>query len=191
MKSTIYCDITPCGPLKVQQIFRKNILPPFSESKNKLITLFGTYLHTGILLGLFFEPENGRDIFLRNVCWLSTLISHIIVLYYCTTLLEVMIWANHVSFRPQQGEYYDLKIEAVSNKPKHRVWNFLWNGNSRRGLRRVTKHSEQRDEDFWGGYSTEIAAPVHPYLARRTVQGSLMDIRDVTNWASISSQPNR
>jgi hypothetical protein len=42
MKSAILWDTTPCGPLRV------------------------TCFHAGILLGLFY-PEDGGDMFLRNV----------------------------------------------------------------------------------------------------------------------------
>jgi hypothetical protein len=48
MKNTILWDITPCSPLKVN-------------------LLLATCLHAGFLLGLFFGPENGGDMFLRNV----------------------------------------------------------------------------------------------------------------------------
>jgi hypothetical protein len=34
-------------------------------------TLLSTYFHAGIWLGLF-DPEDGNDMFLRNVSWLST-----------------------------------------------------------------------------------------------------------------------
>jgi hypothetical protein len=40
MKNTIFWDITPCSPLKVNAV---------------------------ISLGLFFYPEDGGDMFLRNV----------------------------------------------------------------------------------------------------------------------------
>jgi hypothetical protein len=50
MKSPIFWDITPFSPLKVNQRFG------------------GTcYLsHTSFLLGLFLNPEDGGDMFLRN-----------------------------------------------------------------------------------------------------------------------------
>jgi hypothetical protein len=35
-------------------------------------SLLATCVHAGFLLGLFFDPEDGSDMFLRNVGWLST-----------------------------------------------------------------------------------------------------------------------
>jgi hypothetical protein len=52
IKNPIFCDITPCSPLKFNR--------RFGGSACYLI-------HAGFLLGLFFDPENGSDIFLRNV----------------------------------------------------------------------------------------------------------------------------
>jgi hypothetical protein len=34
----------------------------------KPIALLATYFHAGFLRGLFFDPEDGGDMFLRNVC---------------------------------------------------------------------------------------------------------------------------
>jgi hypothetical protein len=51
MKSTIFWDMTPCSPLKVNRRF---------------YTLLGTSFHAGILLDLF-DLEKGGDIFLQNV----------------------------------------------------------------------------------------------------------------------------
>jgi hypothetical protein len=36
------------------------------------IALLATCFHAGFLLGLFFDPDDGSDMFLRNVGWLST-----------------------------------------------------------------------------------------------------------------------
>jgi hypothetical protein len=71
MKSTIFWDITQCSPLKVNR-FRRNMSRLSSGSKNKpskiSVSSAACYLlHAGFLLGLFFEPEDGGDIFLRKV----------------------------------------------------------------------------------------------------------------------------
>jgi hypothetical protein len=57
MKSTIFWDIMPCSVLKINQRFG------------------GTYrlhIHAGFLLDLFFDPEDGCDMFFRNASLLST-----------------------------------------------------------------------------------------------------------------------
>jgi hypothetical protein len=61
MESTIFWDTTPRSLLSVKT-FRRNIYPPSSGSKNNL-----TCFHGGFLLSLFFGPEDGDDMFLRNV----------------------------------------------------------------------------------------------------------------------------
>jgi hypothetical protein len=55
MKSSIFQDTMPCRPLKSNRRFGGKCL--------KASYLF----HTGFLLGLFFDPEVGGDMFLRNV----------------------------------------------------------------------------------------------------------------------------
>jgi hypothetical protein len=53
-KSPIFLNVTPCSLLKVN-----------------LRSLLATCFHAGFLLGLF-DPEDGGDMFLRNVGRLST-----------------------------------------------------------------------------------------------------------------------
>jgi hypothetical protein len=50
-------------------MFRNNISLPSLESKNKPNKKSSAFylLHAGFLLGLLFDPENGGDMFLRNV----------------------------------------------------------------------------------------------------------------------------
>jgi hypothetical protein len=54
MKSIIFWDITPYSPLEVNRRAEENIA--------------STCFYVGFLLGLFFDPEDGRDMFIRNVC---------------------------------------------------------------------------------------------------------------------------
>jgi hypothetical protein len=71
MKSCMFWDTTPCSPVQVNRRFGRNMSHSPSESNNKPSTIFDLF-HASLLLGLFFDPEDGDDIFLRNVGWLST-----------------------------------------------------------------------------------------------------------------------
>jgi hypothetical protein len=57
MKSTIFRDITPCSPFKVNRRF----------GGTYRLHLLATCFHAGFLLILFFDPEDGGDMLLRNV----------------------------------------------------------------------------------------------------------------------------
>jgi hypothetical protein len=56
MKSTILWDITPCSLMKVNRRFGGTC---------RRVPL-ATCVHAGFLLGLFFDHEDGGDMFLRN-----------------------------------------------------------------------------------------------------------------------------
>jgi hypothetical protein len=59
IKSTILCDITPCSPLKVNRRFG-------GTYRLHIQGMLAACFHAGFLLGLFFNFENGGDIFFRN-----------------------------------------------------------------------------------------------------------------------------
>jgi hypothetical protein len=69
MKSSIFWDITQCNPFKVNRSFRKNISPIFGveEKANQETSVLATCFHVSFFLGLIFDPEDGGDMFLRNV----------------------------------------------------------------------------------------------------------------------------
>jgi hypothetical protein len=60
-KSPILWDITPYSPLKAIRDFRGTCLKP----------IVCYLLHAGFLLDLFFNSEDGGDMFLRNIGWHS------------------------------------------------------------------------------------------------------------------------
>jgi hypothetical protein len=70
MKISIFWDITPCIPLQSQPTFRRNMSLLSSGPKNKPgkepVELSTCFL-SAFLLDLFTDPEDGGDIFLRNV----------------------------------------------------------------------------------------------------------------------------
>jgi hypothetical protein len=58
--------LTAVQPLQIQPMFRENISPPSSGSALLVICF-----HSGLLLTLFLDPEDGTCTFLRNFGWLS------------------------------------------------------------------------------------------------------------------------
>jgi hypothetical protein len=68
MKSSILWDISPISPLKNNRRFGETYLlyiqgSRMSHAKNSKVCYL---LHAGFLLGLFFDPEDGSDIFLQR-----------------------------------------------------------------------------------------------------------------------------
>jgi hypothetical protein len=57
MKSSVLWDITPCSLFKVSRLF----------GGTSFFCRLSLLIHADFLLGLFFEPEDGGDLFLRNV----------------------------------------------------------------------------------------------------------------------------
>jgi hypothetical protein len=64
MKSTVFWNIMLCSLLKVNRCFR-GIYHFHLQGRALLVSCF----HTGFSLGLFFDHEDGGDIFLWNVGW--------------------------------------------------------------------------------------------------------------------------
>jgi hypothetical protein len=65
LKGTIFWDIMPCCPLKVNRLFGGTYR---LHLQGRQISRAGNQLesswHAGFLLGLFFDPEDGGDMFL-------------------------------------------------------------------------------------------------------------------------------
>jgi hypothetical protein len=55
IKSTIFWYIPPCSPLKVSRHFGGTVI------------LISTLFHAGFLRGFFCDPEDGENMFFRNV----------------------------------------------------------------------------------------------------------------------------
>jgi hypothetical protein len=64
MKSTIFWDIMPCRPLRVNQHFGGTY---HFHLWGRKMSQQETSTKAGGKLRLFFDPEDGGDIFLRNV----------------------------------------------------------------------------------------------------------------------------
>jgi hypothetical protein len=69
MKSYIFWDITSCGPLKINRCFGGTCRLNLHDRRIRQEKIGKAFylLHAGFLLDLFFAPEVGGDLFLRNV----------------------------------------------------------------------------------------------------------------------------
>jgi hypothetical protein len=72
MKSTIFWDITPYSPLSVTDVSEEHIASIFRVVKiiwarNQRESRWQAKPETGFSFGLFFDPEDKGDMFLRNV----------------------------------------------------------------------------------------------------------------------------
>jgi hypothetical protein len=71
MKTSIFWNITSCSPLS-QLMFQRNMSPPSSESKNKQSKKSACKQVLAICFRAgFLDIEDGGDMFLWNVSWLS------------------------------------------------------------------------------------------------------------------------
>jgi hypothetical protein len=68
MKTTIFCDRTPCSPLKVNQRFGGTCRLHLQGRRR---TVLAICFHTGFLLGLLFCSEDGGNMLLRNFVGVS------------------------------------------------------------------------------------------------------------------------
>jgi hypothetical protein len=75
MMSIIFWYVTSRSPLKVNGRFGGTYLLHLQgRNINRASrTLLATFFHTGFLFGLFFEPDDGGDMFLRKFGWLNRL----------------------------------------------------------------------------------------------------------------------
>jgi hypothetical protein len=63
-EGSLFCDITPVTPLKVNR--------RFGGTCRLYLYISACYLPTGRFLSLIFDHETGGEMFLENVAWLST-----------------------------------------------------------------------------------------------------------------------
>jgi hypothetical protein len=97
MKSTIFWDITPCSPLSIHRRFGGTYRFHLQGRKNKFSNKpawkqVASSFHAGLLLNLFFDPEDGGNMFLRNVGWPST---------------------DYTALRPEDGNLRKISVAAV------------------------------------------------------------------------------
>jgi hypothetical protein len=94
MKATILWDLTSRSPMKFNRRFGETYcLHLWGRRINKARALFAICFHSGFFLGLFSDPEDGDNMFLRNVCWLLTDYTALYVRRCCLIYI-------YISYRP-------------------------------------------------------------------------------------------
>jgi hypothetical protein len=70
IKSSVFLNMTSCSPLEVNRRFGSTSSLHLQGPGQR--ALFVTCVQDGFLIGIFFDPEDGGDMFLYNDGWLST-----------------------------------------------------------------------------------------------------------------------
>jgi hypothetical protein len=66
-KSSAFWDITACTPWKSTDVSEEYVASIYEEQAKQETSAACCLLHDTFLLDLFFDPVDGRDMFLRNV----------------------------------------------------------------------------------------------------------------------------
>jgi hypothetical protein len=105
-KSSSFWDISLCcSPLKVNRRFGRTYPLHFQvrrirRTRHRLVALFAICFQAGIFVCLFFDPENGGNMFLRNVVSLN---------------------ANYISLYPKRWYFLIINnnISSITNHVNH------------------------------------------------------------------------
>jgi hypothetical protein len=73
----------------------------FQRITRRYIPLFAIWFRSGFLLDLFFDPEDGGDMFLRNVGWLSTDYMALYTRRQCSPNKKFIILVKFILRKPQ------------------------------------------------------------------------------------------
>jgi hypothetical protein len=112
VKRTIFWAVAPCSPLKVNRRFGRTYSLHLqgrwiSRARNQRESKW----QAEILLGLFFDPEDGDDdMFIRNVGWLST---------DCTALYTKR---QYSSWAPLSEPQILHELKCLNTKYKEIIW---------------------------------------------------------------------
>jgi hypothetical protein len=137
IKSTVFWDITGCSPLKVNRRFGVKyslhlLGRRVSRVRNQRESRWQACFHSDFLLCLFFEPEDGGDIFLETSVyfqWTTRHLSQKIILFLATAVIISNLYIIYnmieifLSSLNESVKYMGLKTTHVEVKNRRKKIN--------------------------------------------------------------------